>query len=431
MRLGGAGRGGLLLALVVTAAACGSSTSSSPSTSSGTTPTSAAGGATPGITPSTITVGQVDTLSGPVPGLFEGAKDGTQAYLNYINSKGGVDGRKLRLDTQDDAFSGANYATETQQLVNRDFALVGGFSLFDASGVPAINSTQIPDVTFSLSEERALDPYNYSPDPLVVGGTRLGPLVYYKQHYPTAIKHVGTIFTNVATAEAQSRAVFAGMSSLGYQIVYQRIAGPLESDFTADVLKMRANGVQAVYIVGMSVGQVADLAKDMQLENFKPAFFSTNGVAYDSSFVTDAGSAAEGVMSDLQAALFGGEDAANVPAVSQFDTWVRRTNPQAHLDTYAVYGWASAELFVQALQSVGPNPTRPAVLAALNKITSFDASGLIAEGNPAQKVPETCWILAKVSNGKWVRTGPAPKSGFVCNPGGYYYPPGYQPFKRP
>jgi ABC-type branched-subunit amino acid transport system substrate-binding protein len=383
-----------------------------------------------GLTATTINVGQVDTLSGPVPGLFEGAKDGTQAYIDYINSKGGVNGRKIRLDVADDAFSGNNYTTETEQLVTKDFALVGGFSLFDDSGVPAINAAKIPDVTESLSTARETDQYNYAPDPLVPGGAPLGFYKYYKKQYPTAYKHVGTLYTDAGVAEAQSKTALSAMASLGYRIDYQRVVGPFESDFTADVLKMRSTGVQMVFIAGLSVDQLGELAKNMTTQGFKPQLFFTNGVAYDASYVPAAGNAANGTVTPLQNALFLGQDAKSIPAVALLDKWVKKVNPGAHIDGYAVYGWSAAELFVQALKAAGPNPTRTNLLTQLNKITSFNAGGLMATGNPAQKIPENCWINAKVVNGKWARISPSTKPGFVCSPGGYYYPPGQKKFVR-
>ncbi len=388
------------------------------------------GPAAPGVTASTITVGQVDTLSGPVPGLFQGAKDGTQAYLSYIDSQGGVDGRKLVLQADDDAFSASNYANDTAQLVRSSFALVGGFSLFDNAGAPFVTQAKIPDITSSLTEARSTDPYNYAPDPLVVGGARLGPLKYYKSAFGQAYQHVGVIDTNVSTAEIQSQAVYSAMDSLGYKIVFNFTATPFDTNFLPEVLKMQASGVQMVYIVGLAVNQVADLADNMHQQGFTPKVFSTNGVAYDSSYVTDAGAAANGTMTDQQSAMYIGQDAATVPAVALFDKWMKKVDPKAHVDTYALYGWSAAELFVQALRAAGPTPTRASLIAQLNKITTFDAGGLIAPGNPAQKVPETCWILVQVVNGHWQRVHPSPKSGFLCSPGGFHYPAGYHAFVR-
>lgn len=413
----------LAVALVVMAAAAGI----------GSTPAAgASGSSTPGITSNSITVGQVDTLSGPVPGLFLGAKNGTQAYLNYINSKGGVNGRKIHLIADDDQFSAANYTADTQQLVNQTFALVGGFSLFDASGVKAINQAKIPDITVSLSAARNMDQYNYSPNPLVTGGSRLGPFKYYKKKYGNAYKHVGTIDSAVATSEAQTNGDLNAMKSLGYQITYKDTVSPVETNFTPDVLKMRSSGVQMVYIVGLAVSQVANLAKDMALQNFHPKLFATNGVAYDSSYIKTAGtSAANGTYSDQQSAMFLGQDAKAVPAVATFDKWTKKADPSAHIDTFALFGWVSASLFVQALKAAGKNPTRASLFAALDKITKFNADGLIATTNPAQKKPAHCWIEIKVANGKWQRTAPSPKSGFVCNPTGYYYPKGYHFTRQP
>ncbi len=385
---------------------------------------------TTGVTAKTITIGQVDTLSGPVPGLFEGAKDGTQAYVDYVNAHGGVNGRKLLLQVDDDQFDAGKYATATQALVNTSFALVGGFSLFDAAGVPYINAAKIPDVSFSLSTQREEDPYNYSPNPIYPDGSRLGPYKYYKSVYgKSAVQHSATFDASVASAESQTQADVAAMESIGYKFVYQRTVNPLDSDFTSDVIKMRDAGVQIVYIVGLSVGQVADMAQNMAEQGFHPKLFSTSGVAYDSTYIPSAGSAANNTYSDMQSVMYGGQDAKNTPAVALFDKWVKKVNPSAPLDVYGVYGWSAAEMFVQALKAAGPNPTRPEVIDQLNKITSFNAGGLLATSNPAEKIPPTCWLLVKVSNGKWVRTGPSPKTGFICSPGGYHPTP--KPYHRP
>ncbi|MBV8305083.1 MAG: ABC transporter substrate-binding protein, partial [Acidimicrobiia bacterium] len=55
-----------------------------------------------GVTATTITAGNVSDLGGPVPGLFQGGPYGTQAYFDYVNSQGGIYGRKLVLKSVDD-----------------------------------------------------------------------------------------------------------------------------------------------------------------------------------------------------------------------------------------------------------------------------------------------------------------------------------------
>src|SRR5205085_2015025 len=84
------------------------------------------GGATDvGITADTITLGNVATLSGPVPGLFQGAVIGTQAWAAYQNSIGGIAGRKIKLEIRDDQFDTGQNRAATQDLIPKVFALVG------------------------------------------------------------------------------------------------------------------------------------------------------------------------------------------------------------------------------------------------------------------------------------------------------------------
>ena len=124
-------------------AACGSSSHSSAgttvagtnstvaSTAAGGGAASTAGGTQPGVTASTITVGNVSSLTGPIPGIFQGAPFGVQAYFDYINSQGGVDGRQLKVRSQDDGFGCDLSTSATQASVNSVFAYVGDFSIYD------------------------------------------------------------------------------------------------------------------------------------------------------------------------------------------------------------------------------------------------------------------------------------------------------------
>ncbi|MDE3087605.1 MAG: ABC transporter substrate-binding protein, partial [Acidobacteriota bacterium] len=95
-----------------------------------------------------------------------------------------------------------------------------------------------------------------------------------------------------------------------------------------------------------------------------------------------------------------------------------------------LYGWASAELFTQALRAAGADPTRAKLVEALGKVTSFDADGLIPEENPSANVAGHCWLLAQIKGGKVVRVAPTPPTGVVCTSGGYLTAPGWQPEQR-
>ncbi|HAO41421.1 MAG TPA: branched-chain amino acid ABC transporter substrate-binding protein, partial [Afipia sp.] len=58
----------------------------------------------PGVTATEIKVGATFPFSGPASALGNAGK-GLIAYVNQINDRGGINGRKINLITYDDAYS--------------------------------------------------------------------------------------------------------------------------------------------------------------------------------------------------------------------------------------------------------------------------------------------------------------------------------------
>jgi ABC-type branched-subunit amino acid transport system substrate-binding protein len=431
--------GVLLLLLLAPSAACSSTSTprantqpgiatSRPSTRS-TTPAVPAG-PSPGVTSTSVTVGQVDDLSSPIPGLFKGAEDGTKAYFAYVNSLGGVDGRKIVLDAQDSAFQSGNVASETATQIRDDFALVGGFSLLDGAEKPLIDSSRTPDVGFSLDPSLFSDPYVYSPEPNPENDFPVGDFKWLKQKYPLAVQKVGILYENATASTRSAEAAFeSAMKSVGFKIVYDRGAGPFETSFLSDILAMKNAGIEMVFNLELPDNLAATFAQEMQQQNFKPIHIE--GAAYSDKFLSLAGSAADGIYIEQQYALYLGQDAKVVPAVTLFQKWMRAVDPSPDFEIESIYGWSAAELFVQALRQAGNPPTRAGLVTALNKITSFDADGLVPAANPAQAIPSDCFLLAQVQHGEIVRVPPTPSSGFYCGNSGYNTAPGYHPVVRP
>ena len=394
--------------------------SSSANTCPETTPATAAqNAATTGITSNSVTVGNISIISGPVPGLFEGASVGVKAYFDYINTtKGGVYGRKLVVDAKDDAFSGSQNETETADAVASEFATVGSFSLFDGYGCKALAADPaVPNVSVTLDNNAQALSNTFSADPTVLGSS-LGPWEYYKKHFPKDMT-IGAITSDVASAEAQINAQLATAKTLGYKVGYSDYINPLQSDFTTDVINMRSKGVNAVDLTGVDWQDAAIFVENAATQNWHPGLIFSGGPVYADQFISHAGgpAVANGIMIGQQFPLYLGEDASTLPADKLFLQYTKKVNSSWVPDLYTLFGWASANLFVQALQAAGPHPTRGAVIAQLKKITNFDANGMVSPTNPAAKKPTGCYIIATIRNGKYVRV--TPKTGYLCNT--HYY----------
>lgn len=421
-----------LLLLTVFLSACSSKGSASPSTQSTSTtvtgPSSIGKDSSPGVTPTTVTVGQVDDLTLPLPGIFKGAEDGTEAYFDYINSIGGVNGRMIKLDAQDSAYNPGTVANATQTQIKSDFALVGGFSLVDSAEEPLVKAASMPVIAYPLDPQLSNLPTAYSPYPNNDNDVPLAIFKLLKMKFPKAIKHVGIIWSNASPATAEAEKSFErGMTSQGFKIVYDAGYNESQSTFLANVLTMKSRGVQMFFTEALPDAYAATVAEEIKQQNFHP--INIEGDAYSANLVKDGGAAVNGMYIDIAYVLYLGADS-DLPAVKLYTKWMKIADPQANFELQSLFGWASAQLFVEGLRNAGNPPTRAGLEAALNKVTSFNASGLLVTSNPAHNVPGSCVILAQVGNDQIVRVAPTPKMGFFCLPDSLLPAPGFKPEVR-
>lgn len=403
----------------------GSSTGSASAQGGGTTaatlPAGGNGGATDvGVTANSILLGNVSDLSGPVPGLFQGAATGTQAYINYINSQGGIYGRDLKLTATDSQTSCSQTESSYSSLVGKVFAFVGSFGLYDNCGASVLSQhTNVPAVQYMLSNQGISLPNDFSVNPLT-GGYPTGMFAYYKNKLgTTAVQNVGTIYSDIPSAQAQANSINAAAESQGWKFTYTRGVGATETNFTADIVRMQSQNVKVVFVVAATAQICATLIDEANQQNWHPVFVVP--VAYAQNFVQLAGgaSAVEGVYgSNLYSLFFTPSDASAIPEAALYQQWMQRTDPNQPEDLYSMYGWAEAALFVQALKAAGPKATQAGLMAALRSIHNFSDNGLVAPADPAGKVPTHCYVLWQIHNGQFQRLD-TPSSGYRCD--GQFY----------
>ena len=97
------------LELELRARASGSSSSSAALTASA-----------PGITPTTITIGSHQPLTGPAAPGYSEIAPASAAYFAYVNAHGGVYGRKIVYKYLNDAYNPTTTASVVRQLVLQD-----------------------------------------------------------------------------------------------------------------------------------------------------------------------------------------------------------------------------------------------------------------------------------------------------------------------
>ena len=333
-----------------------------------------------------------------------------------------MDGRKLVVDALDDQFTGAGNKQQTQNAVDSDFALVGSFSLEDSFGATVLAANpQVPDVSTTLAPVLDTLPNTFSANPTGEGWPT-GPLDYYKKLYPTQALHTGVLSSVFPSALASWKLEQPVLKQAGYKLVYYTGVPLTQTDFTQNVVDMRNSGVQLVYIDQLPENYAGALLKALAQQNFHPVLV-IGTASYSEALVPAAGGAAavDGANLEMPNALFLGEDSAQIPAVNTFLTWVQTASPGFKADYYTLAGWANTQLFVQALRAAGKDPTQGSVQQQLRKITLVRRVEPAGPDQSADRKQATCYLIAKVVDGQFVRSDDppvdGPTNGYRCDGG--------------
>ena len=112
-----------------------------------TTPVLAAENA-PGVTATEIKIGATYPFSGPASAYANTGK-GLIAYIDYLNDKGGINGRKINFVALDDAYSPPKAVEQTRRLIENEevafiFAPLGTAS--NAATIKYVNGKKVPHV---------------------------------------------------------------------------------------------------------------------------------------------------------------------------------------------------------------------------------------------------------------------------------------------
>ncbi len=383
------------------------------------------GGATAtGVTATTITVGNISSISGVAPGLTQSAQQATEAWAAYVNSTGGICGRQVKVQPFDDGNdSGQNYA-DASQACSSDFAMVGNASGFDDGSAQAVNSCSIPDMSAEVSTAAAggtADIFGASPGddhyyPLGTGN-------YIKATYPNAIKHAAEIYLQVPATASQAAHEIAANTSVGFQYTPPNgiATTPTNANYGTIVQQLQSQGTQ--YVSEYSDDNSAErLLQAMQQANYAPQVVDWISEEYSPQFAQQTTPESNGNLVAMTATA-GYEDAGSNPGLQLMESWMDRVAGagQWHKDIFAMLAWSAGLAFEQAAKEVGPDLTRPALISKIQGITNWTGGGVTPPSDIGTKVPSKCFFYDKIENGAFQRVYPTAPNTYDCNSGYVQY----------
>jgi ABC-type branched-subunit amino acid transport system substrate-binding protein len=374
----------------------------------------------PGVTDTEIKVGGVVTASNdPTGASLDTAYDGVEAYFKYINSKGGVYGRDLVLDSKrDDGL--ANNRSEVQGLISQDdvFAVLPvAVQLF--TGAKLLADEGIPTYGWDINEEWGSENHNPGPSNFF---TNVGGYICFtcaeggpQSWLPKKLKRhrIGTLAFAVSQSEACAEGLEASLKKYktGKIVFMDKSLTFGTPDYSAQVAQMKDKDVDFV-ITCIDGNGAATLAREMKKQGLDAPQILPN--AYNKELIEKNADVLNG--SYLFTTFAPLETKPAPPGMKRFKKWMKKTDGE--VTENALMGWINADEFVTGLKAAGPNFTRQKVIDATNKLTDYTAGGLIPplDWTTAHTKQIDCYATLKVVDGKFKPVYGKKGKPFLCFP---------------
>jgi branched-chain amino acid transport system substrate-binding protein len=367
--------------------------------------------ATPGVTPTQITLGGTVPLSGPAA-AYASVGRGADAYFRYVNSKGGVFGRKIVYKYEDDEFDVATTILLTRQLVEQDNV----FAIFDSVGTehalavrPYLNDRKVPQLfvgsgVSKLATEHAKYPWSMGYLPSFAGeGAIYGR--YVAAHQPGA--RIAVLYENSDFGKDMLNGLRHGLGGKA-KIVGVQAYEITDKDVSSQMATLKSSRADTLMLFATPQFAIFGYVGAFRLGWHPHVYVTSVSISPDIMKIARVASSRKEVEGSVSIAFV------KDPTSKQWekDKTVRLYKsilasflPSAKPDdVFNYYGMAVAYTMVDTLQNAGRNPTRAGLLRAathLDEANPFLLPGLKIKTSPSDYYPIDRVKLARYQGGQW------------------------------
>ena len=308
---------------------------------------------TQGVTEGTITVG---TVSDPGfegrPGLNQEIFDTGEAFVEWCNAAGGINGRQLELNLHDAAIT--EYQPVMADACQTDFGIIGSGAVQDnfwpdagaACGLIDIAGFSVTTQKAGLAGRDAIAARSVQPVPNAGDRFQVGSFLTVDAENPDAMARSGIVYGDLDTLIAQKDKTVAALEEIGHTFVHESAYNILgEANWAPFAAALQEDDVQFLHFVGEGEN-FALLVQAMDEIDYRPDLMLMETNLYDQNWVEAAGAAADGVY--VRTVFWPFEEADQNPATQQYLNLLDRVRRQGGPARRAVH------VVVAAVRPVGP-----------------------------------------------------------------------------
>ena len=327
-----------------------------------------------GVTDDEVKLGFVLVKTGPVAALGIPQGNGMIDYMEYINEKGGINGRKIKMLWEDDGFQAPKAVAAVKKLITRDQVLTimttGGTNQTIAN-LKNIERYQIANIPNAMTLEffEPLNPYIFA----------LGAL--YEWQYQVIVdyihddiemedKKIGVVYTKKEYGIKGLDAVKKRAAEHNIPVVAELVLPTGAVDASSQVLALQKAGANLVITCDV-LPPIVSFLKTAEKYNYWPKVFGFNW-ATDDALVKACGPAAKNYIG----AGFVGSWTDDSPGIKLVREIAAKYDRNPKLSSLYIGGVGVSMLFAEALKKAGRDLTPETLKNALETFRNFDTGGI-------------------------------------------------------
>ncbi|MGO4306295.1 ABC transporter substrate-binding protein [Cupriavidus sp. RAF12] len=340
-----------------------------------------------GVTADTILLGQSAALTGSTSVLGKQMNAGARIYFDYVNSQGGVFGRKIELKALDDMYEPDEAVKNTRKLIEEDrvFALFGYVGTpTSQAAMPLANQARVPFFApftgaQSLREPRSRYVFH------VRAGYDEETAAIIRQIRTTGLKRVAVVYNDDAYGKAGIAGIEHAIKSLpadsGVQLVAQEsvIRNTVEiGDAMQTAMKAKPDAIVLI----SAYRTVGAFVKEALRRGYSGQFYNVSFVGTQ-ALAKEVGPQGSGVIISQVMPHPGN---ATLPVVREYLRLLQATGKQNDFDYASIEGFIAAKAFVEGLRRAGRDLTRDKFVTAMESMRNVDLGGFIIQFSPDNHV---------------------------------------------
>ena len=334
-----------------------------------------------GATDTEIRIGHIVPYSGPASAYGVIGKT-EEAFFRMVNDNGGINGRKIKFTSYDDAYSPPKAVEQVRKLVESDEVLL----VFNPLGTPSnsaiqkyLNAKKVPQLFVATGATKWNDPKHF---PWTIGwqpSYQSEALIYAKylmKEKPDA--KIVVLYQNDDFGKDYVKGLKDGFGAKASMIVAEESYEISEPTIDSHIVKLKATGAD-VFISITTPKFAAQAIKKLAEIDWKPMHILSNVSISVGSVIKPAGfENAQGILSAAYAKDAADPQWQDDPGMKKFLALLDKYYPEAdRLNTSVVYGYGAAQTLTKVLEMCGDNLTRENIMKQAANLKDFTPDTLL------------------------------------------------------